>query len=182
MIGKPREQRIVFFYRGKEEVGRGCFEQKFIGGKWEFEVVMVSHWLQARIPCCWLPRENLPYSCRTMQVFMNSTYMRTFPSWLTNSNSELDFLNTFVREGNGTPLQYSFLENPMDGGAWYAAVHRVAEGWTRLSDFTFTFHFHALEKEMATTPVFLPGQSQGQGSLVGCCLWGRTELDTTEAT
>ena len=144
--------------------------------------MMVSHWLQARIPCCWLPRENLPYSCRTMQVFMNSTYMRTFPSWLTNSNSELDFLNTFVREGNGTPLQYSFLENPMDGGTWYAAVHRVAEGWTRLSDFTFTFHFHALEKEMATTPVFLPGESQGQGSLVGCHLWGCTKSDTTEVT
>ena len=49
-------------------------------------------------------------------------------------------------------------------------------------DFTFTFHFHALEKEMATTPVFLPGESQGQGSLVGCRLWGRIESDTTEAT
>ena len=53
-------------------------------------------------------------------------------------------------EGNDTPLQYSCLENPMDGGAWWAAVHGVAEGRTRLSDFTFTFHFHALEKEMAT--------------------------------
>ena len=50
----------------------------------------------------------------------------------------------------GTPLQYFCLENPMDGGAWWAAVHGVAEGGTRLSDFTFTFHFHALEKEMAT--------------------------------
>ena len=55
-----------------------------------------------------------------------------------------------VGEGNGTPLQYSCLENPMDGGAWKAAVHGVAEGWTWLSDFTFTFHFHAWEKEMAT--------------------------------
>ena len=54
------------------------------------------------------------------------------------------------RESNGTPLQYSCLENPMDGGAWWAAVHGVAEGWTRLSDFTLAFHFHALEKEMAT--------------------------------
>ena len=53
-------------------------------------------------------------------------------------------------EGNGTPLQYSFLENPMDGGAWRAAVHGVTKSQTRLSDFTFTFHFHALEKEMAT--------------------------------
>ena len=53
-------------------------------------------------------------------------------------------------EGNGTPLQYSCLENPMDGGAWWAAVHGVAKSRTRLSHFTFTFHFHALEKEMAT--------------------------------
>ena len=53
-------------------------------------------------------------------------------------------------EGNGTPLQYSCLENPMDRGAWWATVHGIAEGRTRLSDFTFTFHFHALEKEMAT--------------------------------
>ena len=56
----------------------------------------------------------------------------------------------FVGEGNGTPLQYSCLENPMDGGAWLAAVHGDAKSWTRLRDFTFTFHFHALEKEMAT--------------------------------
>ena len=53
-------------------------------------------------------------------------------------------------EGNGTPLQYSCLENPMDGGAWKAAVHGVTKSRARLSDFTFTFHFHALEKEMAT--------------------------------
>ena len=53
-------------------------------------------------------------------------------------------------EGTGTPLQYSCLENPMDRGAWEAAVHGVARSQTRLSDFTFTFHFHALEKEMAT--------------------------------
>ena len=49
-----------------------------------------------------------------------------------------------------TPLQYSRLENPMDGGAWWAAGHGVAKSWTRLSNLTFTFHFHALEKEMAT--------------------------------
>ena len=86
-----------------------------------------------------------------------------------------------TREGNGTPLQYSCLENPMDGGAWWAAVHGVAKSRTRLSDFTFTFHFHALEKEKwQPTPVFLPGESQGLRSLVGCRLWGRTELDTTD--
>ena len=53
-------------------------------------------------------------------------------------------------EGNGTSLQYSCLENPMDGGAWKAAIYGVAKSRTRLSDFTFTFHFHALEEEMAT--------------------------------
>ena len=52
-------------------------------------------------------------------------------------------------DGNGTPLQSSCLENPMDGGVWWAAVHGVARSWTRLSDFTLTFHFHALEEEMA---------------------------------
>ena len=130
-------------------------------------------------------------------------------------------------EGNGTPLQYSCLENPMDGGAWWAAVHGVAEGRTRLSDFTVTFHFHALATEMATHSSVLawripwtgePGRLQsmgsiesdttellhfhfslscigegngnpiqfscleGWGSLVGCHLWGCTELDMTEVT
>ena len=56
----------------------------------------------------------------------------------------------YFGEGNGTPLQYSCLENPLDGGAYWAAVHGVARSRTQLSDFTFTFHFHALEKEMAT--------------------------------
>ena len=58
--------------------------------------------------------------------------------------------NVCFLEGNGTPLQYSYLENPMDGGAWWAAVHGVAKSWAQQSDFTFTFHFRALEKEMAT--------------------------------
>ena len=70
----------------------------------------------------------------------------------------------------------------MGGGAWWAAVHGVAKSWTRLSDFTFSFYFHALEKEWQPTLVFLPGESQGRGSLVGCHLWGHTESDKTEAT
>ena len=118
----------------------------------------------------------------------------------------------------------------MDSRAWWAAVHGFTKSWTRLSDFIFTFHFHALQKEMAThssalawkfpwmeeagglqsmgslrvghdwatsfslftfmhwrrkwqpTPVFLPEESQGRGSLVDCPLWGHTESDTTEAT
>ena len=70
----------------------------------------------------------------------------------------------------------------MDGGAWWAEVHGVAKSRIQLSDFTFTFHFHALEKEMAAHSSVLPGESQGRGSLVGCRLWGRTESDTTEVT
>ena len=70
----------------------------------------------------------------------------------------------------------------MDGGAWQAAVHGVAKSQTRLSKFTFTFHFPSWEKEWQLTPVVLPGESQVQGSLVGCRLWGRTESDTTEVT
>ena len=66
-------------------------------------------------------------------------------------------------EGNGTPLQYSCLENPMDGGAWKAAVHGVAEGWTQQSGFIFTFHFHALKKEMATHSSVLAWRSPGTG-------------------
>ena len=74
------------------------------------------------------------------------------------------------------------LGNPRDGGAWWAAVCVVQQSQTRLSDFLFTFHFYALEKEMATHSSVLAGESQGWGSLMGCRLWGRTESDTTEVT
>ena len=67
------------------------------------------------------------------------------------------------REGDGTPLQYSCLENPMDRGAWWAVVHGVAKSQTRLSDFIFTFHFHALEKEMATHSSVLAWRIPGMG-------------------
>ena len=85
-----------------------------------------------------------------------------------------------IGEGSGTPLQHSCLENPMDGGAWWAAVHGVAKSRARLSDFTFTFmHWR---RKWQSTPVFLPRESQGRRSLVGCRLWGRTESDMTEST
>ena len=74
-----------------------------------------------------------------------------------------------LREGNGTPLQYSCLESPMDGGAWWAAVHGGAKSRTRLSKFTFTIHVHALEKEMATHSSVLawriPGTEEPGGLL-----------------
>ena len=102
---------------------------------------------------------------------VNQLYVHIYPSFLisfpfrsqqsveysslcstTGCNQLTYFLysSVYIGEGNGTPFQYSCLENPTDGGAWWAAVHGVTEGWTRLSDFTFTFHFHALEKEMTT--------------------------------
>ena len=66
-------------------------------------------------------------------------------------------------EGNGTPLQYSCLENPMDEEAWWAAVHGIARSWTRLTDFIFTFHFHTMEKEMATHSSVLAWRIPGTG-------------------
>ena len=85
-------------------------------------------------------------------------------------------------EGDGTPLQYSCLENPMDGGACQATVHGAAKSQTQLSDFTFTFHFDALKKEMATSSSVLAWRIAGTESLVGFRLWGRTESDTTDTT
>ena len=82
---------------------------------------------------------------------------------------DLSFLRFYLRlfhnigESNGTPLQHSCLENPMDGGAWWAAVHGVAKSQTQLSDFTFTFHFYALEKEMATHSSVLAWRIPGMG-------------------
>ena len=70
----------------------------------------------------------------------------------------------------------------MDRGAWWAAVHGVAKSWTRLSDFPFTLHFYALEKEMATHSRVLAWRIPGTGEPGGLRLWGRTESDTTEAT
>ena len=87
----------------------------------------------------------------------------------------------FFGEGNDTLLQYSCLKNPMDGGAWWAAVHGVTKSWTRLSDFTFTFHFHALEKDKATHSSVLAWRIPGTGEPVGCRLWGHKESATTEA-
>ena len=70
----------------------------------------------------------------------------------------------------------------MDGGAWWVAVREVAKNQTRLSDFTFTFHFHALEKEMATHSSVLARRTPGMEEPGGLRLWGRTESDTTEVT
>ena len=84
-----------------------------------------------------------------------------------NCSCIFQWLVSFFGEVNGNPLQYSCLENPRDGGAWWAAVHGVTKSQTWLSDFTFTFHFHALEKEMATHSSVLawriPGMAEPGG-------------------
>ena len=85
------------------------------------------------------------------------------PSWVTL----IPGLDAPTWEGNGTPLQYSCLENPIDGGAWWAAVHGVATSRIQLSDFTFTFPFHALEKEMATYSSVLAWRIPGTGEAGG---------------
>ena len=86
---------------------------------------------------------------------------------LIHTTTWMNLKNTTLRsqtgEGNSTLLQYSCLENPMDGRALKAAIHGVAEGQTRLSDFTFTFHFHALKKEMATHSSVLAWRIPGTG-------------------
>ena len=89
-------------------------------------------------------------------------------------------------EGNGNPLQYSCLENPRDGGAWWAAVHGVTKSWTRLSDITFTFHFHALEKEMAAHWLPCPWDSPGKNTGVGChfllqCMKVKSESEVAQS-
>jgi len=104
-----------------------------------------------------------------------------------------------IGEGNGSPLQCSCLENPRDWGAWCAAVYGVAQSRIRLKRLSSSsssrvrvghywvtslslFTFMPWRRKWWPTPVFLPGESQGLGSLVGCCLWGRTESETTEVT
>ena len=83
--------------------------------------------------------------------------------WRAASGTPRKQIKAHVTQSNGTPLQYSCLENPIDGGAWLAAVYGVAKSRTRLSDFTLTFHFHALEKEMATHSSVLAWRIPGTG-------------------
>ena len=87
--------------------------------------------------------------------------------------SWFDHCTTVIQDPNiRDPLQYSCLENPMDRGAWWAAVHGVAKSRIRLSDFTFTFHFHALEKEMATHSSVLAWRIPGTGEPGGLMSMG----------
>ena len=90
----------------------------------------------------------------------------------TTERLHFHFSLSCIGEGNGTPLQYSCLENLMDGGTWWAAVHRVMKSQTRLTDFTFTFHFPALEKEMVTHSSVLAWRMPGTGEPGGLLSMG----------
>ena len=101
---------------------------------------------------------------REMLVTSNYNSLKNiFQIWRNFQQPETSFVWNYGKLWKGTPLQYSCLENPMDGGAWWAAVHGVARSQTQLRDFTFTFHFYALEKEMATHFSVLAWRIPGMG-------------------
>ena len=127
--------------------------------------------LLSRVTVTW----NYYYGCRNDLVSLHLCQYLVYQYFFTLPSGSHD-----VGEGNGTPLQSSCLENPMDRGAWWAAVHgvaRVRHDWaTSLSLFTF-MHWR---RKWQPTPVFLPGESQGRGSLVGCHLWHRVGHDWSD--
>ena len=113
----------------------------------------------------WFTSVSSRFSCLCLSLFYWRDKLGVFTNILLSSSY-------YFGVGNGTPLQYSYLENPMDGGAWKAVVHGVAEGRTRLSDFTFTFHFHALEKAMAPHSSVLAWRIPGMGEPGGLLSMG----------
>ena len=127
--------------------------------------------------CPWILGQAMPsthiLSCHTFQWTCSQVNIITL-SLICEYSTKMYLCSLIIknREGNGTPLQYSCLENPMDGGAWWAAVHGVAKSRIRLSDFTFTFHFHTLEKEMATHSSVLAWRIPGTGEHGGLLSMG----------
>jgi len=128
------------------------------------------HWRRKWQPTpVFLPGESQgPWRAAVYGVAQSQTRLK----WLSSSSSNEAKCDVFLLYPYGTPLQYSCLENSMDWGAWWAAVHGVADGWTQLRDFTFAFHFHALEKEMATHSSVLAWRIPGTGEPGGLLSMG----------
>ena len=138
----------------------------------------------------WRPRGTVALGFRTHNVYCGSNIAvsRSPPECLLGYSSKIlrlpvalvvkNLPDSAGGEGNGTLLQYSHLENPTDGGAWWAAVHGVAKSWTWLSDFTFTFHFHALEKEMATHSSVLAWRIPGRWGAWWTAVYGVAQSQT----
>ena len=127
---------------------------------------MARRWFKQWAPIDWMTSKSLDW--RSSALVGHEIHMGSFEKcWILGYTPD-QFRRTSGFWGSQcTPLQYSCLENPMDGGAWWAAVHGVAKSQTWLSDFTFTFHFHALEKEMATHSSVLAWRIPGTGELGG---------------
>ena len=111
-------------------------------------------WIHSLSELCWWPYRVCVHMKIHWTIYFKCVWFLACPLQLTRA---------VIGEGNGTPLQYSCPENPMDRGAWWAAVHGVTKSRTRLSDFTFTLHFYALEKEMATHSSVLALRIPGTG-------------------
>ena len=129
----------------------------------EFTLLHIKRKLHKRMVMC------NEYVCVIMHFLKITFYFKYFRTHKFQ-NSTVSILPS--GEGSGTPLQYSCLENPMDGGAWWAGVHGVTKSWTRLSDFTFPFHFHALEKDMAIHSSVLAWRIPGTGEPGGLTSMG----------
>ena len=112
---------------------------------------------------CHSPKLPPPHHSPTESKRLFYTSVCLLLSHIQGYHYHLSKFHIYMLVYTGTPLQYSCLENPMDGGARWATVHGVAKSWARLSDFTFTFHFHALENEMATRSSVLAWRIPGTG-------------------
>ena len=135
-------------------MAKGQDWQRWLSSKWNLNGINIRSVSRCR---CLLSKKKDGLRLEMKQLFSN---VRTLFAICISS---LVMSVYMFGEGNGTPLQYSCLENPMDGGAWWAAIHGVAKSRTQLSDLTLTFHFHALEKEMATHSSVLAWRIPGMG-------------------
>ena len=133
---------------------------------WSQSRTWLNDWTTAK-SISWLSYDGSTGSLNSFSIFKVTVFILDIDV-LSNWQNSITFeviidKYELTGEGNGTPLQYSCLENPMDGEAWWAAIHGVTRSRTRLRDFTFTFHFHALEEEMATHSSVLAWRIPGTG-------------------